>query len=104
MGSGGGEREEEGVIVWNVCGRDVTKIKQVQSSVDGRSKLGQFEPAFSHFQPILSDTANPVHYPAIIPTNNPSSFSAIDPTSSLCTLNQQQNSILKSSQTFSRVW
>ena len=50
-------------------------------------------------QPIPSTTQ-----PSSLPTTFQSSFSVIDPTSSLCTLNQQQNSILKSSQTFSRVW
>ena len=71
----------------------------------GGQNLGQFESPFSHFQPISQSHSQSCPLPSHHPYQQTLFlFSVIDPTSSLCTLNQQKNSIPKSSQTFSRVW
>ena len=64
-----------------------------------------FRPPFSHLQPL---SQSPSHFS---PLSNHRTyqqplfhFLAIHPTSPLCTVNQQQNNILKSSQIFTTVW
>ena len=62
-----------------------------------------FQPSFSHFHPSLNQTANLLH--SHHPCQQPIfPFPDFLPSSLPCTLNQQQNTIFKSSQIFSTVW